>query len=1499
VGSTIFPDYQWSGGGYTPTLTMVREYGLGAANALPAYSFNYEDDMHLTSATNGYGGTVTFTYDNWHETIPYAGWGNNVPDNGVPALGNPQKYHFSNSADGWMKSGTTSTLTYDEGGNGSIIVVGTAQAAGVKSFQPGRWYMIVASVRAVDSYGTHEAQLGFNYTQNGTAHAFYGNATAVNTTQFKTIASGPLFLPVDATSLKPRIVSTGSNRVNWYYLYPLPTAYRVTERMLSTSSDSYSFTYAYTGAATNNPSLSDAAAGTHPYINPYTEFRGHSQVIETDPYGKKTITEYNQSDCLGGRPSRTTLKQGTRIMEVSSLTYACSAWNTSLTLYDVEMHKNFYPLYTWDDVKYDKLKYRWVRTVSESRDVYGGSPNGVAASLLTEYGYDPAYGNLTQKTVSGTDIATTTTTTDYFPNASATVWLVGLPARTTVTNAGGTVLSRTLNLYDNHNNYTNLPTVGILTGTRTLMRGTQYSQVSYVRDAWGNAIEQMTWTGYGTASADPTDGAQSTYTCYGTGQSIGGKWCANDGYHTYPLWTKNAKGHISTIKYDYNQDSINDYILGVPTSETDPNGAVTTVTYDVFGRFKSLTRPGDSTPSLNVTYVNNPFKVTLTQEIDTGLTYTVVRNYDGMGRQTSSVTGGVTTLYQYGNENGPLTPRVDKVSMPGSSSDFTATKYDALGRPLNVSAPDGTSTTYAYNGLMTTVTDAKNHSTTSVSNILGWTLSVTPPTGPGVDYTYDDLGNLLSATRGGAAVTLAYDKAGRKTSMDDPDMGGWSYTYDALGNMLTQTDARGCVLTMMYDELNRLDTKTSSGSCGGHPSSQISVDYDYDSTTDGNKGIGRRTSMGVSGGDFTSWFYDIRGRVEREAKQILPNGGQYVTRFTYNSADLPKTMTYPDNEVVTFNYNYRMLVEKVFNDNGTPGNLADDINYAQSIAYDSASRMVEIIRGENKIHTDYTYNAWNADGGRLLSITSTQVSNSTLLQGLTYDYDSVGNINTIVDNVRKNEFDDPQKQCFQYDELDRLLQSTASYQDASQGCTVQAGVGNYNEGYAYDGTTGNLASKGTVNYTAYDANHKHAVTTLSNGNTYGYDENGNMTSRNVGGQINTLMYDAENRLISVSGAATASFSYDADGKQVIGTVNGVTTYYVGNHYEKKNDVVTKYYFAGATRLAVRTGETLSYLLADHIGSSSVTTDANGGYSAQELYKAFGESRHTDGTLGTDYKFTGQRSEAALGIYFFQSRWFDPSLGRFTQPDTIVPTQTQGTQAWDRYAFVNNNPVRYIDPTGHSVDCGLGDSYCTVGYYSPVALIAIYHSNYDDFDFVNGSGVAEQENQEIDDFLNTHPDYHPNDDPYLESTLAFKEHRIAYWQKRLADSGVCTSFFFCYDEAVKLFMYYDEHQFVRGPEVWDSSKVSWPSVTLDIVGIPLSLVGVGRLNPSTPLGSNLLRWAGFADSTASLATIDNPMEGIMALGSYVPIAGAFFDVYILISDLSDGRYYLPYNPPIPR
>jgi hypothetical protein len=58
-----------------------------------------------------------------------------------------------------------------------------------------------------------------------------------------------------------------------------------------------------------------------------------------------------------------------------------------------------------------------------------------------------------------------------------------------------------------------------------------------------------------------------------------------------------------------------------------------------------------------------------------------------------------------------------------------------------------------------------------------------------------------------------------------------------------------------------------------------------------------------------------------------------------------------------------------------------------------------------------------------------------------------------------------------------------------------------------------------------------------------------------------------------------------------------------------------------------------------------------------------------------------------------ARWYDPSLGRFAQPDTLIPEQSQGTQAWDRYAYANNNPMRYTDPSGHKICDGKDGSTC--------------------------------------------------------------------------------------------------------------------------------------------------------------------------------------------------------------
>jgi RHS repeat-associated protein len=125
----------------------------------------------------------------------------------------------------------------------------------------------------------------------------------------------------------------------------------------------------------------------------------------------------------------------------------------------------------------------------------------------------------------------------------------------------------------------------------------------------------------------------------------------------------------------------------------------------------------------------------------------------------------------------------------------------------------------------------------------------------------------------------------------------------------------------------------------------------------------------------------------------------------------------------------------------------------------------------------------------------------------------------------------------------------------------------------------------------------------------------------------------------------------------------------------------KYYYAGGQRVAMRQGSsTLYFLLTDHLGSTAITATSGGGWYSELRYYPWGGTRYSTGTTPTSYRYTGQR-EAEVGLYYYGARFYDPALGRFIQADTIIPNPGD-PPSFDRFAYVRNSPLNYIDPSGH-------------------------------------------------------------------------------------------------------------------------------------------------------------------------------------------------------------------------
>jgi RHS repeat-associated protein len=151
--------------------------------------------------------------------------------------------------------------------------------------------------------------------------------------------------------------------------------------------------------------------------------------------------------------------------------------------------------------------------------------------------------------------------------------------------------------------------------------------------------------------------------------------------------------------------------------------------------------------------------------------------------------------------------------------------------------------------------------------------------------------------------------------------------------------------------------------------------------------------------------------------------------------------------------------------------------------------------------------------------------------------------------------------------------------------------------------------------------------------------------------------------------------------------------------------VTKYYYLGSQRVAVRKPDgAVNWLHGDHLGSTSLATDADGQQVSRQLYYPFGEVRWASADMPTDFGYTGQRLDGT-GLMFYHARYYAPYLNRWIQPDNIVP-QLENPQSLNRFSYVLNNPLKFTDPSGHcedDPDAAAGDP-CWDAYYEATGIL---------------------------------------------------------------------------------------------------------------------------------------------------------------------------------------------------
>ncbi len=680
-------------------------------------------------------------------------------------------------------------------------------------------------------------------------------------------------------------------------------------------------------------------------------------------------------------------------------------------------------------------------------------------------------------------------------------------------------------------------------------------------------------------------------------------------------------------KYDQNSNL---------TEQMDAKGNVLTFEYDDLNRvlFKKLIKEGGEEETL-ASYVYD-------EEPGYGFS---------KGRLTTLNDNGGTLHYYY-DELGQVI-RGDRI-IDDVTYAFENT-FDALGRQKTAVYPDGEVIHYEYNNFgdvekiysnQTRYVDDVNY------NPSGQITSIKYGNGTYTNYAYNGqnlkLENLKTFTSGGG------------TKIQD-----FSYQFDYVGNVKSITDTVNTASqTFQYDNLYRLTQGIGAG-YGTHQ-------YEYDS-------IGNRTTKiidpdgeGGLAGERTDYFYGENNEPVHAVTSAKING-QTKAAYRYDANGNMREKWTPDKGIASYKFNPENRLAVVDEFDSQPHAIT--LNFQPGWNFFS----LPYLPADTKI--------------------------TSVLSGLTYnaDYKQISRFNSTTQSF-EHFINDPDFNDFDTFEYGRgyliFIENPAGAAVTVQGLLPDDDV------ILPMKTGNNLISFAISDEAGVDASEvlQDLELNVDYSDLLEYVD-GEYTSVLQGKVFPGKAYylkalqDFEFNLAPTT--ETTQFVYDASGSRVKKIMGTDSITYLGEDFEVAKylgtgfaatytTVTSKYIFLGGRRIAAIENdgtEVKTYFYhSDHLGGSNTITDEAGKQVELIEYTPYGEvSRHEvdPETRERRHKFTGQEEDKETGLCYYGARYYDPEIGRFISPDSVVQDSSD-PQFLNRYAYARNNPVTFTDPTGNIV-----------------------------------------------------------------------------------------------------------------------------------------------------------------------------------------------------------------------